>query len=77
MIYKEVYKGIREYEFDINEQDFIKWLNGKKPDKYLLEDYIVDQILPREYPYYEDEDFIDAEVEDADEFIESLNHDSE
>lgn len=77
MIYREVCKVTREYEFDINERDFIKWLNGKEPDKYLLEDYIVDQILPREYPYYEDEDFINAEVEDANEFIESLNHDSE
>lgn len=77
MIYREVCKVTREYEFNINKQDFIKWLNGKEPDKYLLEDYVVDKILPREYPYYEDEDFINAEVEDADEFIESLNYDSE
>lgn len=77
MIYKEVYKGIKEYEVDIDKQEFIEWLNGMEPTKELLEDYIIDKLLPGEYPHYDDEEIILTEVEDADKFIESLNADTE
>lgn len=77
MIYKEVYKGIKEYEVDIDKQEFIEWLNGMEPTKELLEDYVIDKLLPGEYPSYDDEEVILTEVEDADKFIESLNDDTE
>lgn len=77
MIYKEVYKGIKEYEVDIDKQEFIEWLNGMEPTKELLEDYVIDKLLPGEYPSYDDEEIILTEVEDADKFIESLNADTE
>lgn len=67
--FNEEYNVTRNYIYDIEPEEFIEWLDGRKPNEDNLEEYIR-TISP--FNVTDDEYMIESRFENLDDFLEEV-----